>query len=154
MRSQPEPVVDLRSRTKAFALRIVRLYTALPKTTESQVVGKQLLRSEPRSRHHREGHRARSTAEFISKLEVGLQELDETVYWLELLIEGGMVSAAKLADLLDEANQIIAVRTACVKARSGDANEGRLTFSSFILHPSSFAFQITGRSAKPAASRR
>jgi four helix bundle protein len=80
---------DLRTRTKQFALRIIRLFGALPDTVVAQVLGKQVLRSGTSvGAHYREGHRARSTAEFVSKLEVGLQELDETSYWLELLVEG------------------------------------------------------------------
>jgi four helix bundle protein len=71
--------VDLRTRTKQFALRIVRLFAALPKSTEAQVIGKQLLRSGTSvGAHYREANRARSEAEFISKLEAGLQELDES----------------------------------------------------------------------------
>src|SRR5438874_9031083 len=79
---------DLKVRTKRFALRILRMYAALPATTEAQVLGKQVLRSGTSvGAHYREGHRARSSAEFVSKMEVGLQELDETSYWLELLSE-------------------------------------------------------------------
>ena len=79
---------DLKQRTKEFALRIVRLYVALPKTTESQVLGKQLLRSGTSvGAHYREAQRAKSNADFISKIEGGLQELDETCYWLELISE-------------------------------------------------------------------
>jgi four helix bundle protein len=116
MKDEGEPVVDLRSRTKKFALRIIRLFSALPKGIESQVIGKQILRSGTSvGAHYREGNRARSTAEFVSKLEVGLQELDETVYWLELLIESGIVTKRRLVDLLDEANQLIAIVTTCVK---------------------------------------
>ena len=70
-------LVDLRARTKAFALRIVRLYASLPKTTEAQVLGKQLLRSGTSvGAHYREAHRARSDAEFVSKIEIALAELD------------------------------------------------------------------------------
>jgi four helix bundle protein len=79
---------DLRTRTKQFALRIIRLYGALPSGNVAQVLGKQLLRSGTSvGAHYREGCRARSTAEFVSKLEVGLQELDESAYWLELLVK-------------------------------------------------------------------
>jgi four helix bundle protein len=85
---------DLRDRTKSFALRIVKLYTALPKTTEAQVLGKQVLRSGTSvGAHYREAIRARSNAEYISKIEVGLQELEESIYWLELLAEAGIVKA-------------------------------------------------------------
>jgi four helix bundle protein len=84
--------VDLRDRTKRFALRVIRLFGALPKTVEAQVIGRQVLKSGTSvGAHYREAHRARSTAEFISKLEGGLQELDETAYWLELLAESGII---------------------------------------------------------------
>jgi four helix bundle protein len=97
---------DLRSRTKAFALRIVRLYTSLPKTTEAQILGKQMLRSGTSvGAHYREAKRSRSTAEFVSKLEGGLQELEETVYWLELLIEAGIVKESRLIELLQESEE-------------------------------------------------
>ncbi len=86
-------VYDLRQRTKEFALRIIRLYGTLPRTTESQVIGKQVLRSGTSiGAHYREANRARSNAEFSSKIGVALQELDETAYWLELLAEIGIVS--------------------------------------------------------------
>ncbi len=85
-------VIDLKTRTKRFALRIIRLFAALPKSVEAQVLGKQLLRSGTSvGAHYREGHRARSNAEFISKLEAGLQELEETSYWLELLSGSGIM---------------------------------------------------------------
>src|SRR5947209_2193521 len=107
---------DLKTRTKQFALRIIRLICALPKTVEAQVLGKQLLRSGTSvGAHYREAYRARSTAEFISKIEGGLQELDETTYWLELLTEGGIVPLKRLEGLLDEANQLTAILVCCVK---------------------------------------
>src|SRR5260221_3308935 len=103
---------DLRERTKKYALRIVRLFGKLPKTTETQVIGKQLLRSGTSvGAHFREAYRARSKAEFISKMEGGLQELDESTYWIELLIEGKIVSEAKLLPLLTETNELIAIFT-------------------------------------------
>ncbi len=83
---------DLRVRTKRYALRIVRLYTALPKSTEAQVLGKQVLRSGTSvAANYREASRARSDAEFISKLGIVEQELDETIMWLELLVEAEIV---------------------------------------------------------------
>src|SRR4030067_1356104 len=79
---------DLRERTKRFALEIIKMYSSLPKTTEAQILGKQVLRSGTSvGAHYREGIRARSNAEFISKIEGALQELEETGYWLELLLE-------------------------------------------------------------------
>ena len=109
-------VYDLQARTKAFALRILRLYCALPKTTEAQVLGKQVLRSGTSvGAHYREGMRARSAAEFISKMEGGLQELEETSYWLELMIEGEIIPESKLSDLRKEADELIAMFVASVK---------------------------------------
>jgi four helix bundle protein len=101
---------DLRERTKAFALRIIRLYASLPKTAEAQVLGRQVLRSGTSpGAHYREAFRSRSTAEFISKLEGGLQELEETSYWLELLVDSGVVPEKRLADLLKETDELIAI---------------------------------------------
>src|SRR4051794_39323628 len=99
----------LRRRTKAFALRIIRLYSALPKSTVGQVLGKQLLRSGTSvGAQYREACRARSSAEFVSKIESALQELDETTYWLELIIESETMSETRLSDLIREAEEILA----------------------------------------------
>jgi four helix bundle protein len=108
---------DLKERTKAFALRIIRLYGALPKSVESQVIGKQVLRSGTSvGAHYREACRSRSNAELISKIESGLQELEETGYWLELLAESNIVPPAKLDNLRSETNELTAILVTCVKA--------------------------------------
>ena len=107
---------DLKKRTKSFALRIVKLYVSLPKTTEAQVLGKQVLRSGTSvGAHYHEAKRARSTAEFISKIEVGLQELEETVYWLELLVEAEIIKTERLQNLLSEAEELTAILVSSVK---------------------------------------
>ena len=101
---------DLRERTKAFASRMIRLYAALPKTPEAQVIGPQLLRSGTSvGTNYREAGRARSPAEFAAKLGITLQEADETAYWLELLTEAKMVPQAPVADLMQEAHELIAI---------------------------------------------
>lgn len=116
MKDEGNANAGLRSRTKQFAVRIIRLYSALPTTTLAQVIGKQVLRSGTSvGAHYREAARARSDAEFISKLEMGLQELDETIYWLELLVESDVIHVERLAELQDEANQLVAVLVSCVK---------------------------------------
>jgi len=103
-------------RTRSFALRIVRLYTSLPKTAEAQVLGKQLLRSGTSvGAHYHEATRSRSNAEFISKIEAGMQELEETVYWLNLLIDSGIVKKAQVSELCDEADELMAIFVASVK---------------------------------------
>ncbi|HKB68808.1 MAG TPA: four helix bundle protein [Pyrinomonadaceae bacterium] len=107
---------DLRIRTRSFALRIVQLYTSLPKTAEAQILGKQLLRSGTSvGAHYHEATRSRSNAEFISKIDAGMQELEETVYWLNLLIDSGIVKKAQVSELCDEADELMAIFVASVK---------------------------------------
>ena len=107
---------DLRTRTKRFALRIIKMFVALPDSTEAQVLVKQALRSGTSvGAHYREGTRARSTAEFVSKLGGAQQELEETGYWLELLCESGVVKASKLESLLQEIDELGRILTTCIK---------------------------------------
>ena len=107
---------DLRERTKQFALRIIRLYGALPGHVEAQVIGKQLLRSGTSvGANYREAYRARSDAEYIAKLGLCLQELEETMYWLDLLIEAELITPTQLAPLKDETNQLIAIFITTIK---------------------------------------
>jgi four helix bundle protein len=107
---------DLRERTKQFALRIIRLCSSLPTTAPAQVIGRQVLRSGTSvGAHYREAHRARSTAEFISKIGGGLQEIEETGYWLELLSDSNIVPARRLVDLRDEAEQLTAILASVAK---------------------------------------
>jgi len=106
---------DLRIRTSEFALRIIRLYVSLPKTTEAQVIGKQVLRSGTSvGAHYREGHRAKSDADIVNKFESALQELDETDYWLDLLVKAEIISANKLEVLIRETGELLAIFTAIV----------------------------------------
>jgi four helix bundle protein len=115
-RTEGEERQDLADRTKAFALQVVRLYSGLPKTTAAQVMGKQLLRSGTSvGAHWREARRSRSDAEFVSKVEAGLQELDESRYWLELLEEAGVASGAGFETLKAETDELIAILVTCVK---------------------------------------
>lgn len=118
MMKDERPGQDLRIRTKQFALRIIKLYGSLPERTEAQVIGKQLLRSGTSvGANYREAFRARSDAEFIAKLGICLQELDETAYWLELLEEAEIIKPPLLADLHDETNQLLAIFTTISKNR-------------------------------------
>ena len=101
---------DLRERTKAFALRVIRMYAALPKTTLAQVLGKQALRAGTSvGANYREADRSRSKREFVAKLGDCLKEADETSYWLELLVEADVVPASRMAGLLDEIDQLTAI---------------------------------------------
>ena len=114
---------DLRERTKQFALRIIRLYGALPKAIEAQIIGKQALRSGTSvGANYREAFRGRSDAEFIAKMGDCLKELEETAYWLELLVEGNLIPAEKLVALQDETNQLTAIFVTIIKKRKGRTN--------------------------------
>jgi len=107
---------DLRGRTKGYAIATLRLYAKLPKTTEAQVLGKQLLRSGTSvGAHYRESCRAKSDADFISKVEGGLQELDESLYWLELLKEIRVVAPEPLEHLMKETEELISIFVTIVK---------------------------------------
>ena len=107
---------DLRRRTREFSLRIVRMYSALPNSTVAQVLGRQVLRSGTSvGAHYREAPRARSTAEFISKIEGALQELEETSYWLELLVDARILPEKRLADLRREADELTAILVSSAK---------------------------------------
>jgi four helix bundle protein len=109
---------DLATRTREFAVRVIRLYSALPKTTEAQVIGRQLLRSGTSvGAHYREATRARSDAEFISKIEGGLQEVEETRYWFELLRDARILPWERLAELDLEAGELTAILVTVAKKR-------------------------------------
>ena len=110
MSSRPE---ELRDRTKKFALRIIRLFRSLPYRTDTQVLGKQLLRCGTSvAANYRAVCRARSKAEFVARMGIVAEEADEAVLWLELLIESGILDKVKADDLLTEAKQLAAIFTA------------------------------------------
>jgi four helix bundle protein len=101
---------ELRARTKAFALRVIKMSQALPRTREANVIGSQILRSGTSiAANYRAAGRSRSRAEFIAKIGVVIEEADETVFWLELLADSGIVQPAKLEQIQDEANQLLAI---------------------------------------------
>lgn len=121
-----EEFKGLKVRTREFALRVIRLYSALPSTPVAQVIGKQVLRSRTSvGAHYREASRARSTAEFISKLGGGQQELEETSYWLELLVDSQIVETVRLQPLIQEVDELNAIFTTCIKNARGKVEGGR-----------------------------
>ena len=120
---------DLKIRTKKFALRVIKMFGSLPKTTEAQIMGKQVLRSGTSiGAQYREACRSRSNAEFVSKMESSLQELDETAYWLELLVERGVVRAEKLSSLQAETQELTAIFVSSVKTVKGKRRIPYLSF--------------------------
>ena len=100
----------MKERTKAFALRIVRLSRSLPESKQAQIIGTQLLRSGTSvGANYRAVCRARSRPDFIAKLGVVIEEADESAYWLELLADTGLVKHEKLDSLLKEARELTAI---------------------------------------------
>ncbi len=109
---------DLRKRTKEFALQIIHLYTSLPQRAEHSIIGRQLLRSGTSvGAQYREGFRAKSDADYINKLQGALQELEESVYWLELLHEITLPLRETILSLMAESNELIAILTTLVKKK-------------------------------------
>ena len=114
----------LQGRTKQFAIRIVKLFRSLPKTDEGRVVGRQVLRSGTSvAANYRAVCRARSKAEFVAKIGVVVEEADETVFWLELLGETGIVAPKKLEELLREANELLAIFAASQRTAKLNRNQ-------------------------------
>ncbi|NLD73255.1 MAG: four helix bundle protein [Chloroflexi bacterium] len=111
-----ESDTDLKARTRRYALRIVRLYSALPKMTEAQVLGRQLLRCGTSvGAHYREACRAKSDADFVSKIEGALQELEESLYWMELIVGAGLMAEARLQSLYQEGHELTAILVTVVR---------------------------------------
>ncbi|MDQ3254296.1 MAG: four helix bundle protein [Acidobacteriota bacterium] len=107
---------EMKKRARAFALRIIRLVEALQRNRTADVIGKQLLRCGTSvGANYRSSSRARSQADFISKMGIVEEEADETIYWMELLVESGLVKSGRVTNLLDEANQIVAIVVSSIK---------------------------------------
>jgi four helix bundle protein len=113
--SQTIAPVDLKIRTRDFSLRIIRLYASLPRSAEAQVIGKQFLRSGTSvGANYREGLRARSRSEYGTKLNISLMELEETLYWLELL-EAAVLRNTEISSLMAEAGELCAILVTLIK---------------------------------------
>ncbi len=118
---------EMKRRTKAFALRVLKLMDALPRTAKGRLFANQLGRSGTSvASNYRAACRARSNAEFLAKIGVVLEEADESALWLELMIDDGILKAGQLAELLNEANEITAMmaatRLSTIRRTSGARN--------------------------------
>jgi four helix bundle protein len=118
--SSLDKAAELKQRTKAFAIRIVNLFRSLPRSPDAQTLGKQVLRSGTSvAANYRAVCRARSKGEFIAKMGIVVEEADETVFWLELLSETGIVSVQRTQELMKEANQLVAIFGASLRTSKG-----------------------------------
>ncbi len=112
--------VELQERTKQFALRVIKLVEALPKTMTGEVLGKQVLRSATSvAANYRSACRGRSKAEFIAKVGIALEECDESQLWLELIVDSGLLPQARVAELLKEADELTAIFVATLRTAKG-----------------------------------
>jgi four helix bundle protein len=109
-------VSDLKDRTRSFALRVIRLVSALPNSRVAWRLGDQLLRAGTSvGAHYREAIRARSKAEYVAKLNAGLMELEETLYWLELIHSAKLIPDSRLKDLMRESEELTAILVSLIK---------------------------------------
>ena len=108
---------QMKERTKQFTLRVIRLVKQLPKDQVSHVLGNQLLRSGSSvGANYRAACRARSKAEFRAKLGIVEEEGDESLFWMEILLDTGMMSRTQLGDLMKEADEIVAIVVSSIKS--------------------------------------
>ncbi len=123
-------VVDLKQRTQAFAVRTIHLVQSLARNRAADVIGHQLLRSGTSvAANYRAARRARSRKEFLAKMGIVEEEADESAFWLDLLVDAGLMDAAKVADLRSEANQLVAITIASIRtAREGGRSVPRSAF--------------------------
>jgi four helix bundle protein len=119
---------EFKERTKRVGLRVVRLVESLPQSKTADVLGRQLLRSGTSiGANYRAACRGRSRKDVIAKLGIVEEEADETVYWLEMLVDAGIVPAPRLGDLIAEVNEIVAMTTASIKTLRLNRKSPRLS---------------------------
>jgi len=112
---------DLKARTKQFALRVMKMVDALPRTIQGRAIAKQIIRSATSvAANYRAACRARSRAEFIAKIGVVEEEADESCFWLELIIDSGLLTDERIRPLLSEAGELVAIMAASRKSAIGN----------------------------------
>jgi four helix bundle protein len=111
---------DLRKRTKRFALDVIKFVEALPKGKTAEILGRQLIRSGTSvGANYRAACRARSSADFVSKMGIVEEETDESIYWLELLVDSGIVTSQSATHLMDEADELLAITISSIRTAKG-----------------------------------
>lgn len=145
---------EFKARTKSVALRVIKLVEALPTHQTAEIIGRQLLRSATSvGANYRSACRGKSTADVIAKLCIVEEEADESLYWMELLIEAGIISAPRLASLRSEMDEILAMTVASIKtlrSRSRDSKErGRQSFRTKDTQHLFFAANLKSKIQNP-----
>jgi four helix bundle protein len=119
-----EPAAELRARTRVFALRVARLLTALPRGAVADVLGRQLLRCGTSvGANFRAACRARSRADFIAKMGIVEEETDESIYWMELIVGAELMPRERIADLMQEADELLAIFVASIRTAKRGARK-------------------------------
>jgi four helix bundle protein len=114
---------EFKERTKKFALRVIRLVEALPRIDTGKVLGRQLLRCATSvGANYRSAYRAKSRPDFIAKMSIVEEEADESLYWMELLVESGQVKGSRLESLITEADELVAVTVASINTTRRNSN--------------------------------
>src|SRR5208337_2562042 len=125
--------VELKERTKRIALRVIKVVEALPSTKIADVIGRQLLRSGTSvGANYRAACRGKSPADMIAKLAIVEEEADESIYWIELLIESEVLPVHRLVDLIDELNQIVAITVSSQKSLRRNNPESKIQNVQFL----------------------
>ena len=128
---------DMKNRTRAFALRVIRLAESLPRTPTANVIRNQMLRcGSSVGANYRAACRAKSKPDFVSKMGIVEEEADETIYWMELLIDAEIVKKGRIADLMNEADEIVAIVVASIRTIKNSKNANP---QSEIRNPKSYA---------------
>ena len=121
-------------RTKQLAIRVIKMTDSLPKSKAGDVIGRQIIRSATSvGANYRAACRAKSTADFINKLKIVEEEADETLYWLELIVEAELLSEKKLAALIKETDEIIAMTVASIKTKRTKKNKKQTTLETKVV---------------------
>jgi conserved hypothetical protein TIGR02436 len=114
-------IADLKARTKQFALRVMKMVDALPRTIQGRTIAKQIIRSATSvAANYRAACRARSRAEFIAKIGVVEEEADESCFWLELIIDSDLLTEERIRPLLNEAGELVAIMASSRKSAIGN----------------------------------
>ena len=114
---------ELLQRTKLYALRVIKAVQALPRDAVSSTLGRQLLRAGTSvGANYRAACRAKSTADFVNKLKIVEEECDESIYWMELIVESGVMPPARFQPLIAEANELVAIVVASLRTARGRSN--------------------------------
>ncbi|OQY51116.1 MAG: four helix bundle protein [Desulfobacteraceae bacterium 4572_87] len=107
---------DLKKRTQKFAFRVIRLVESLPKGRTADIIGRQLLRCGTSvGANYRSACRAKSRRDFISKMGIVEEESDESIYWMEIIVQAGLLPAKRISDLMKEAEEILAITVSSIK---------------------------------------